>query len=393
MKRNLLSVFALIAISSLVTYAQARPKYLEIMPNDTSSMLAEEGGLPSPLTASIPNCKESNPNVPVPNAPHGLFVLYFPGAPMAEEGNRLLLHNPTICGAVFYVVWSESDKGPGANPRYDFSSIERQVAPWVAAGKAVSLVVWAVSDAKELVATPNFVMSKVPTVECPKFGRVPVFWDQQYVDLYKEFIAAVMQKYGSDPRISYIRFGLGNGGETFPACMYALQKEKGMTQGIWKNYVLNMLDYEHSLNPTRQIMVGINTWGQPEDYSLPRDVTARSAKYGFGIGSQGLSSSDIHTYQSGGTCDVDWCHIFEQYAGKIPLELQMFRPSKPDGSGVGSWVDIMPFALKLHAQILEITLSDCMTAYNSNFRGLAQYSAGYKAAFETAANTLGGSGH
>ncbi len=398
MKRQLIAVLALLALGPLAAYAQSAPAAIAGGPNAGDALpagaaLVDDSGQPAAFPAHMADCKQPNPKVPVPNAPHGLYVLMFPHAPLAEQGNRLLLRNPAVCGAVFFIVWSESDRGPGANPRFDFSAVEQQMAPWVSAGKAVSLVVWAVSDSQGIVATPDFVLSKVPTVQCPKFGRVPVFWNDQYVDAYKQFIAGVMQKYGSDPRISYIRFGLGNGGETFPACVFALQKEKGLTQGIWKNYILKMLDYEHSLNPTRQIMVGINTWGQPPDNSLARDVAARAAKYGFGVGSQGLQESDIRAYQSGGTCTVDWCHVFDEFAGKIPLELQMIRPSRPDGSGPGSWVDLLPFAMKAHAQILEIPLPDWMIAYNGNFRGMGQYSGPYRSTFESAASTLGGGAH
>jgi hypothetical protein len=392
MKRNLLIFLTLLAASSMNGFAQAGPDPAASIPNNANTKLMEKSSLPPEVAASLPNCKKTNPSVPFPTGPHGLYVVFFPGSPLTEEAGRLILHNPTICGVVFYVVWSQADKGTGASPRYDFSATEKQIAPWVAAGKAVSLIVWAVSDAHGLVATPDYVLAKVPTVECTKFGRVPVFWDEQFVTPYKEFMAAVMHKYGSDRRISYIRFGLAQGGETYPGCATVLQPEKGLTQDLWKNYILGMLDYEHSLKHTRQLMLGINTWGQPPDNSLALDEAERAAKYGFGVGGQGLQVSNIETYNSGGICNANWCNVFDQYVGKIPLELQMLRPSDPDGTGVGSWVDVMPFAIKRHAQIIELLLPDIIAAYGTDSTGaMSQYSAGYQAAFTNAAKILGGS--
>ncbi len=69
---------------------------------------------------SIPKCSEALSTVAVPTAPHGLFVILFPGARINAQTN-ILLHNPAICGANFYVVWKEVDRGPGSNPRYDWS--------------------------------------------------------------------------------------------------------------------------------------------------------------------------------------------------------------------------------------------------------------------------------
>src|SRR5580704_3792121 len=84
---------------------------------------------------AMPSCTQPLAGIDAPDAPHGLFVPLFPNAPMNAEANKYLLHNPVVCGANFYVVWSQSDKGPGATPRYDFGYVDDQMAPWIAAGK------------------------------------------------------------------------------------------------------------------------------------------------------------------------------------------------------------------------------------------------------------------
>jgi hypothetical protein len=337
----------------------------------------------------MPSCTQPLAGIDAPDAPHGLFVPLFPNAPMNAEANKYLLHNPVVCGANFYVVWSQSDKGPGATPRYDFGYVDDQMAPWIAAGKQVNLIVWATSYNAGPRATPGYVLSKAPTVECPKFGKIPIFWDRGFVDNYKPFMAAVVQRYGGNPSIGYIRFGLGAGGETFPACMFELRRH-GMSDEVWREYILTMLDYEKSLSSPKLLMVGVNAYGRPPDMSLPQAMAARAAENGIAIGSQGLQASDLQADAAGSPCAVDWCRIFRQYRGKIPLELQTVGPSRPDGSGPGSMVDLLPFGLRSHAQIFEILLPDWLVAYDPSFEGFNEHHVAYQQAFEAAARVVGG---
>lgn len=380
--RYLTALLALLALSTLSADAQGAS------PDTAQRTQGAPAAMPKD---SFPDCKAPLSTVAVPSAPHGLFVLIFPEGTLNRRSIPILLHNPVICGADFYIVWSQSDHGPGANPRYDFGYIEEEMAPWVAAGKVVNLIVWATSDAHDLPATPDYVMSKVPTVSCPKFDRIPVFWDKNFMEPYKQFMSAVAEKYGSDPRIGYIRFGLASGGETFPACEWSLMDEKGLTQAVWKDYLFNMLDYEHSLHVTRQLMVGLNSFGNPPDDALPRAVAAKAAQLGIGIGSQGLSKSHVDDYRAGRPCDVDWCRLFDQYAGKIPLELQPAEPLQPDHSGTGSVTDIIPFALQRKTQIFEFNIRDFLIAYQpGGFPGAESHAAEWAQAYEAAAKVLGG---
>jgi hypothetical protein len=148
------------------------------------------------------------------------------------------------------------------------------------------------------------VFSKVNSVECPNFGRVPVFWEKDFMRNYQDFMAAAVQKYGSNPSVGYIRFGLGGGGETYPACMFAL-KRHGFSPGTWRKYVLEMLDYERSLNSPKQLMVGINTFGEPPDLGFADAVAERAMNNGIAFGSQSLSEEDARNEESGSPCAVD----------------------------------------------------------------------------------------
>lgn len=339
----------------------------------------------------LPKCTEPLSSVELPHAPHGLFVLLFPEARVNAAATKYLLHNPVVCGADVYVVWKRVDRGPAANPRYDWSSVDDQIAPWVAAGKTVNLIVWATGYGARAIATPDYVFSKVPSVTCPAFGRAPVFWNPDFVSSYRSFMAAVIDKYASQSSIGYIRFGLGAGGEIYPACMYALE-DYGFSRDTWRKYLFDMLDYEKSLNSPKQLAVGLNAFGNPPDLAFTASIAEHAVQDGIAIGNQGLSMEDAHNDAAGRACMADWCRLFRQYHGKVPLILQTGGETRPDGSNpTGSMVDILPFALNFHVQIFELYAQDWLVAYDPSDPNYARHHEEYQKAYESAAKTLGGS--
>src|SRR5277367_2127167 len=84
---------------------------------------AQANGDPAaaPRSATLPKCTDRIAGLPVPDAPHGLFVTLFPDqGQMMSRKAKYLVNNPMICGGNVYVLWSQVDKGPDANPRYDW---------------------------------------------------------------------------------------------------------------------------------------------------------------------------------------------------------------------------------------------------------------------------------
>src|SRR5579863_2226397 len=326
--------------------------------------VAQDAAPQKSASTKLPRCTDSLSTVPVPDAPHGLFAIMFPDPQKQAKTTELLLHNPVVCGANFYLVWNEVDRGPNANPRYDWSSVDERMAPWIAAGKKVNLVMWATGYSARSKVTPDYVFAKVHSVECPNFGRVPVFWEKDFMTNYQAFMAAAVKKYGDNPAVGYIRFGLGGGGETYPACMFAL-RDHGFSPGVWRKYIMDMLDFESSLHSPKQIMVGINTFGHPEDLGFADAVAERASRDGIAFGSQTLTIDDARNEENGSPCAVDWCRNFHKFKGRVALELQTRKESNPDGSGVvGSMVELLPFALKMGTQILEIYPEDWYVAYD-----------------------------
>src|SRR5437588_3227937 len=178
---------------------------------------AIKGQAQSKSSGEFPSCTENLSSVAVPDAPHGLFAIIFPNVKLQEKAEHFLLHNPVVCGFNTYLVWNEIDRGPGANPRYDFSKVDEQIKPWIKAGKQVNLISWATGYGGRRRLTPDYVFKQVQSVSCENAGEVPVFWEKGFMENYQQFMAAAVQHYGNNPSIGYIRFGLGLGGETFPA--------------------------------------------------------------------------------------------------------------------------------------------------------------------------------
>jgi len=349
----------------------------------------EQRGARNESGISFPKCTDALPTVDVPNAPHGLFVLLFPGARVNEKTSKLL-HVPTVCGANVFVQWKKVDRGPGANPQYDWSSVDQQIAPWAKAGKVVNLIVWATGYGARANNTPDYVFDKVPSVDCPAFGHTPIFWEPGFMQNYQAFMAAVVSKYGRNSSIGYIRFGLGAGGEIYPACMYKMM-DHGFSKPRWKKYLFDMLDYEKSLNSPKQIAVGLNAFGDPEDFSFTAEIAEHAAQNGIAIGNQGLTVQDQRNDAAGRPCMADWCKIFRRFRGKVPLVLQTGGPSHPDGTDpAGSMMDYVPFALSQHVQIFEIYVPDFMVAYDPSDPEYARHHEEYQKVFESAARVLGG---
>ena len=232
--------------------------------------------------------------------------------------------------------------------------------------------------------------SSVKPVPPPAGGEVtPNYFSPSFQTPYKAFMQQVVQHYGSNPSVGYIRFGLAQGGETYPnlgfdtdaTCSDAFTGW-GWTPTTWVDYLTMMLGYEETLKSPAKLMVGLNTVNL--DTGIPDQVAAYAVSQHIGFGSQGLQQSDISNFDSGAPCTADWCSLFDTYHGQVtPLELQTATQSDPSGGGVtGSLVTLLPFAVENHATSLELYYEDWLTAFDPSYPG---YTASYATAIQSAA--------
>jgi hypothetical protein len=151
-----------------------------------------------------------------------------PGCPLPPEYSAFL---PGIAGAQLSIPWSAVQTGRNT---LDWTQLENVIRPWVAAGKKVALSFHAVEelagdDQTGIPATPAFILAPTDgqpaplNVACTVVANgqkivlpvVPVYWDPLYSGPWRAFAAAVVQHFANRPEIAYLRFGVGQGDESF----------------------------------------------------------------------------------------------------------------------------------------------------------------------------------
>jgi hypothetical protein len=353
---------------------------------------------PPPGTAS---CLHPDSLVSDPGAPHGEFVLAPPNGPhnaYYSDVQTYLLHNPVLCGADFWVAWSSVESGSIEQPIFNFSAVDANAAPWIAAGKEVNLLFLSVGSTSQGQDVPSSVLSHVPTLQCGNSTVDPVEWNATFESAYQAFIAATIHHYEGMPGIGYLRFGLGDSGTptpvsniTAPGCQSQLNNA-GFSLSVWTDYLTGMLAYEHSLQSTVPLLISIAPVYPDQGDNVSPTVAAAAVADGIGFGNEGFRASDASTVESDGVgCGgYGWCKQFWRFEGQVPLELQTVAASSPNGTGpVGSLVPLLPFGLSQHAQIFELYLDDWLTAFDPNYPGYALYHAEYATILNQVANVVG----
>ena len=115
------------------------------------------------------------------------------------------------------------------------------------------------------------------------------------------------------------------------------------------------------------------------------EVVAHAVASGIGFGSQGFQLSDVTNYAEGKDCQGNWCDLFVQYQGQVPLQLQTKGQSQPSNAKpTGSLANLLPFAAGLHATVFEIYWEDWLMAYSPTYPGYSQYHTAYASALQAA---------
>ena len=353
-----------------------------------------------------------------PTAPHGIFVLE--GNAQGATGQAILkylLPNPDVCGVDLWVRWNQVDRGPQAASRYDWSGVQATIAPWEQAGKEVNLIMIGAAEGASQTqgATPSYVLSQVQVVTCCGQSQpTPVFWQTGYENNWHDFIAQTLSHFASDSHVGYLRFGIGTGGEGLvgPAADRAgpckQQWDAAGYQTQWPAYNQRLIAFEASQHSVHQLMIGLNNFDNGN--TLAASNVAQASAAGIGFGQQGLMARDTSDIATNATCvPADWCRLFRQYAGKVPLEVQQLADSNPSGApatpgvtgtGPGSQESVstgplpplLTAALSVHAQIFEVYATELLLAFDPAWPGHDKYGAQYAAAFASLARVVGTAG-
>lgn len=299
----------------------------------------------------------------IQSKPHGIFALYFPGTPTNKDQYIM----PNVTGSVAFAVWNVCEKSAGI---YDWSCVEPQIEKWWAAGKQTAIVIWGVADGPNSPpATPSYVLATLPpTVSCTDASNVPDFQSPNYYQPFRVFSAALFSKYGNDPRVAYIRVPGGGGGENYANCTTQQESAYGITQASWTSYIMSGIDFTSTIAGSVPVDVALDCWTpcQGASYQFPDAIEQEAAKFGFGLGTNGLQKSDASNYSLGMPCSGgDWCkHFLAMPAGSL-LEVQAAQPTCPDNScTAGADSVFLPFAQSLGATVYEANIgADLCPAY------------------------------
>jgi len=308
----------------------------------------------------------------------------------ADVQKYLVNNNSTVAGVDLWLEWASADFGPTSNPQYDFSAFDASIAQFIAAGKKINIIVWAVADLVTNSSTPQYVWDALGASNITTCAgeQIPNYFSPAFITPYQAFMAQVIQHYGTNASVGYIRIGLGRGGETFPAqsfgtdpCTQTFVNNWGWTDATWEAYVDGMVNYEVSLNSPKQLMIGLDT---VDTYTMADIEAANAVPQKVALGNEGLDANDIAKYP---ICSADWCNLWALYkTAGVPLELQTIAVSDPTGNGpVGSLTVILPFAVTHGATIMEIYTDDWLLAFDPNYPGYSTYGASYAAAIKAAA--------
>lgn len=305
-----------------------------------------------------------------------LEVLFPPTTPQQRDYDAVQTYLLTksapafayISGAVIRVDWSDFDLGDtstGKHSRYDFKIIDEAIAPWIAAGKTANLVLHSTpyggppscpgsgpgSHGQSGVgncAMPAWMWTALGAsnyVTCDG-AQAPNFFAAAFQSNYQAAIKALTEHYAHNASVSYIRIGLGKGGEiNLPRgwqdpstpCGEAYSKRWGYTVGdsgkyTWNAYLEKMVNFEGSLHSSRPLIVSITPVQAPgvNPQEVADFIAPIAMKAGVGIGNQGLGAQAMRNCTG---MQADWCALFERYQGQVPLELQTLGPSCPDCEG------------------------------------------------------------
>ena len=376
------------------------------------------GNYPFTITGASGSLTHSTDTSLFVPGPVNMEALIGPGAMEGPDGGAIKAYiqaNPIVKGATFQVEWGSIDHDGNPND-YNWSYTDSLIQPWISAGREINFVFWANSDSATTTcgsnpwsqygedgtgncAIPAYVWTALGSsnyVTCTPQNasgpqRIPNYFNPAFQTNYQTFIKATIAHYASNPNVGYIRFGLGRGGETLPVggwdnggpCSQQFAAW-GLTDSTitttWEPYLKSMLDFEANNNPSHvQLMVGMTPMSGT---NVPAFIATTAIPLKIGIGSQGLSKADVNNCP-GST--ADWCDLFSQYTGQVPLELQTVGQSCMNGGcPTGSLTQVLPWAVGNKATILELYYQDWLTAFDPNFSPYDS-SGGYKTAITNAA--------
>lgn len=158
--------------------------------------------------------------------------------------------DPDLTGVDLVYYWSQIEPEKGV---FDWSQIQSDMAPWIAAGKKVILRVSTSGGASwdppySGDGTPAWVYADGARAVTDDGETVPVYWDQAYLTDYRSFVQSFGAAFDGNPNVAFIQAGIGMGAETLPetnasAAGVAAWESDGYADPLWLSTVETIASY------------------------------------------------------------------------------------------------------------------------------------------------------
>ena len=149
-----------------------------------------------------------------------------------------------LTGVDLVYYWSQIEPEKGV---FDWSQIQSDMAPWIAAGKKVILRIstsgaasWDPPYSGD--GTPAWVYADGARTISDSGETIPVYWDQAYLTDYGSFVHSFGAEFDGNPNVAFIQAGIGMGAETLPetnvsASGVAAWESDGYADPLWLSTV------------------------------------------------------------------------------------------------------------------------------------------------------------
>jgi hypothetical protein len=239
---------------------------------------------------------------------------------------------------------------------------------------------------------------------------LPVFWSPNFVNAWEGFLTAATARYNGNPYVDFYQPGFGRGFENYAASnaggvsCNAVLTPLGYSTTAFVSYLASMSTFISHAAAGKAVVFSLNYLDYPAcsnrnsascDNADVLATAAGAALAGLGLGSQGLSASDLTTSLTGSPCDNNSCAAFAGHPSAAVREWQSASLSDPTGgNSTGNLASLLPFAVDQGATVLEPYTNDALCAFDPSWAGSSTNSyaacnrAGYAAAFMSAAEAL-----
>jgi hypothetical protein len=158
-----------------------------------------------------------------------------------------------LTGVDLVYYWSQIEPEKGV---FDWSQIQSDMAPWIAAGKKVILRVSTAGAASwdppySGDGTPAWVYADGARAVSDSGETIPVYWDQAYLTDYQSFVQTFGAEFDGNRNVAFIQAGIGMGAETLPetnvsASGVAAWESDGYADPLWLSTVETIASFYKS---------------------------------------------------------------------------------------------------------------------------------------------------